>query len=654
MRTSITNNKSVKGLIALSAIALTLSACGGGTSTAAPKASDDKPITQSAPETTTPNQGTDKVVTPEVKEVTPEVKEVTPAPSTQVVTSAPIVTVPTYRVVTPVAPNFVPSVEGILNPAPGVSKPAPSAPNTKDEGIVAPAPGGSTTPNTSTPDVPKEVDHLAEAQAKLLVARDKLAKASADLASLQATRDAVAEELMMAKGRLAEAQKVLDEAKATLQELRAANAEYIQAQARLAETAKAVQEHEARLVALNDALTKAQVTHATAQDNLATARAEAKTATADFTKAEQARNEAVTAYNEAVKAEQANPTGPIDWTASSKQDKAKIIALAIMEKWNAYRASEGLEAIAFHDDIVNTSAAHSERMAGDFGYNHDMNIRLDGYSYHTYMENIMESGYFAETGVDVAEQVDIIFSAWKASKGHNANLLNGSINAGGVGIYIDEEGNIFATMRGFALTDADEHTGFFAPKSGQDSYDLNIEENTEAREDSPHNYAHARNFNKIEATEERVVDVTRTPREIDSSAKDEAEKAYNEAKMTKDKAEDAVAKAESEAATAQVAMDEAQDAIQIESGKTEGLNEAKADAQAEADKYPAPEGLPEAEQAVTTSQGTVDETAKEVADVEAKAQQSEADVEAKQAEVDQAQVEVDEAEQAVDALTPKN
>ncbi|EEH63194.1 SCP-like protein [Gleimia coleocanis DSM 15436] len=622
---------------------------GGGTSSPAlaPKASADKSTTQSAPETT--DQGTNKVVTPEVKEVTPEVKEDI-APSAQVVASVPIVTVPTYRVVTPVAPHFAPSIEGIIAPAPGAYKPVPSNPNTKDGGIVAPAPGGSPV----TPDVPKEVDHLAEAQAKLLVARDKLAKASADLASLQATRDAVAEELMMAKGRLAEAQKVLDEAKATLQELRAANAEYIQAQARLAETTKAVQEHEARLVALNAALTKAQGTHTTAQDNLATARAEAETATANFTKAKQARNEAVTAYNEAVKAEQANPTGPIDWTASSKQDKAKIIALAIMEKWNAYRASEGLEAIAFHDDIVNTSVAHSERMAGDFGFNHDMNIRLDGYSYYTYMENIAISGYFDETGVDVAEQVDGIFSGWKASKGHNANLLNGSINAGGVGIYIDDEGNIFATMRGFALTDADEHTDFFAPKSGQDSYDLNIEENTEAREDSPHNYTHARNFNKIETTEERVVDVTRAPREIDSSAKDEAEKAYNEAKMAKDKAEDAVAKAEAEVATAQVAMDEAQDAIQIESGKTEGLNEAKADAQAEADKYPAPGGLPEAEQAVATTQGIVDATAKEVADAEAKAQQSEANVEAKKADVAKAQVEVDKAEQAVDALTPKN
>jgi hypothetical protein len=106
--------------------------------------------------------------------------------------------------------------------------------------------------------------------------------------------------------------------------------------------------------------------------------------------------------------------------------------LAFLTLINNYRASNGLPSLTMSNSLYNSSEDHSWDMAARNFFSHTGSngsspwdrIRAAGYTYNTYLGENIAAGY-----VDAQS----VFTAWRNSPSHNANMLSANFNAIGVG-----------------------------------------------------------------------------------------------------------------------------------------------------------------------------------------------------------------------------
>jgi uncharacterized protein YkwD len=105
---------------------------------------------------------------------------------------------------------------------------------------------------------------------------------------------------------------------------------------------------------------------------------------------------------------------------------------AFLAKINAYRQSKGLKPLVATRSLDVASYKHSYDMGvkryfshtGSDGSSPWTRMAREGYNYSTTKGENIAAGYAS---------ADAVFNAWKASAGHNANMLNPNFKAIGIG-----------------------------------------------------------------------------------------------------------------------------------------------------------------------------------------------------------------------------
>lgn len=105
--------------------------------------------------------------------------------------------------------------------------------------------------------------------------------------------------------------------------------------------------------------------------------------------------------------------------------------LAFLTLINNYRASYGLPSLTMSNSLYNASENHNWDMANQRFFSHTGSdgsspwdrIRRAGYTYNTYLGENLAAGY-ADAGS--------VFTAWRNSPGHNANMLGANFRAIGI------------------------------------------------------------------------------------------------------------------------------------------------------------------------------------------------------------------------------
>jgi len=105
---------------------------------------------------------------------------------------------------------------------------------------------------------------------------------------------------------------------------------------------------------------------------------------------------------------------------------------ALLNLINQYRQANGKRALAMHSGVTRAAAWFSRDMAtrNYFAYNHvdangrtiDQRLRWCGVTFSNWAENIY-------AGSSEAQRV---FDAWRASSGHNANMLRDGVTSAGI------------------------------------------------------------------------------------------------------------------------------------------------------------------------------------------------------------------------------
>lgn len=115
------------------------------------------------------------------------------------------------------------------------------------------------------------------------------------------------------------------------------------------------------------------------------------------------------------------PTPPAPWNLETA-----------LSELNAYRAQNGLSALALNDKLIAASQKHSDDLAsfggaahkGTDGKFHDTRVKREGYNFSTAAENVA-------TG---QRSWEAAFKAWQESPGHNKNLLAPDVTELGVAL----------------------------------------------------------------------------------------------------------------------------------------------------------------------------------------------------------------------------
>jgi len=114
---------------------------------------------------------------------------------------------------------------------------------------------------------------------------------------------------------------------------------------------------------------------------------------------------------------------------------------------NARRESRGLAVLIPDDNLSAVARRHSEDMARRNYFAHEspegnqvmQRVRATGATYRGLAENI-----YRGHGLD--DPADAAAAAWMKSRGHRKNILDGGFSSTGMGIAIDEDGQIYFTQ----------------------------------------------------------------------------------------------------------------------------------------------------------------------------------------------------------------
>jgi uncharacterized protein YkwD len=113
---------------------------------------------------------------------------------------------------------------------------------------------------------------------------------------------------------------------------------------------------------------------------------------------------------------------------------------AFINTLNQYRASKGLQPLLLSDELSESSYRHNHDMAKYKFFSH-YSVKSDWFAANaTPWTRMAASGYDYSTnmGENIAAgqaTAALVFSAWKNSSGHNANMLNSSYKVVGVSFY---------------------------------------------------------------------------------------------------------------------------------------------------------------------------------------------------------------------------
>lgn len=142
----------------------------------------------------------------------------------------------------------------------------------------------------------------------------------------------------------------------------------------------------------------------------------------------------VMSFSTTALAQAAYPNRTAEATCLNAQEKQFLTLI------NNYRASKGLKALKASKSLNMASYTHSLDMAQRAYFAHDTKLPLPaGQSGATFTSRMSDAGYTFNTykGENLAggqSTAQAVFNAWKASSGHNANMLNAKYTVIGIGL----------------------------------------------------------------------------------------------------------------------------------------------------------------------------------------------------------------------------
>lgn len=142
----------------------------------------------------------------------------------------------------------------------------------------------------------------------------------------------------------------------------------------------------------------------------------------------------VMSFSVTASAQTSYPNKTSEATCLNTQEKQFLTLL------NNYRASKGLKALKASKSLNIAAFTHSKDMAARRYFAHDTKSPLPaGQSGAKFTNRMSDAGYTFSTyrGENLAagqSTAQAVFNAWKASSGHNANMLNAQYTVIGIGL----------------------------------------------------------------------------------------------------------------------------------------------------------------------------------------------------------------------------
>ncbi len=132
--------------------------------------------------------------------------------------------------------------------------------------------------------------------------------------------------------------------------------------------------------------------------------------------------------------------------STSGPDRAA--ASHMVERVNEVRAEEGLAALRHADDIAEVAEDWSQVMARDRDMRHNPEYAEQICCWEAATENVAwsEPHRLWRPGDPVLRITDELHEALLASPGHRANLLDANVDEVGIGIHVDDDGNVWITQ----------------------------------------------------------------------------------------------------------------------------------------------------------------------------------------------------------------
>lgn len=428
-----------KPVLAATAIAITLSACGTADNSNEATAEEPTTATSEATEDADGPQSEDKVSdgdesqTDKPADDSDEPIAVGDAPAIADGGTAFYPTAPGTpgRVKAPTLPNVS------VRPAIPVKTTTPAKPIAKPIAKPAPKPAQPAKPTKPAPkpEAPVEPETPSYTAIDLIDAQERLDQA-------QVAYDNALVRLNMGEALAEEAHKNLE----------AAKSELAQAQAAYQAELDALQED---IDALTGVLDEATDNQTTAKANLSASSTQLREALAALEKADQL---VVTSEDNLTKAK--TPTYvDFDYASLSTVEKQRAVSSMVAALINDYRVDAGLHPLPVAWSHDAKSAQWSQKMAKDGKISHDLDNAFDDATNSVgqvaYYENVLSRP--GSTSSDPFTIAKAMVEQWRNSPGHHLNLLNKTPDMQSVGIYFD--GNrVYATWRGYSAWAVDKDT----------------------------------------------------------------------------------------------------------------------------------------------------------------------------------------------------
>jgi uncharacterized protein YkwD len=112
-----------------------------------------------------------------------------------------------------------------------------------------------------------------------------------------------------------------------------------------------------------------------------------------------------------------------------------------LKRINDYRKQNGLKPVVLNPDMVTFSQGYVAQLLENNVYEHsDLNKGV--YTLENLYQSMGFGGFLSIDQEWCNELPELIFSSWKKSKGHNANMLNPGITQVGMSIQIKTKGKV--------------------------------------------------------------------------------------------------------------------------------------------------------------------------------------------------------------------
>jgi serralysin len=134
--------------------------------------------------------------------------------------------------------------------------------------------------------------------------------------------------------------------------------------------------------------------------------------------------------------------------APSEVGANRAAATHMLEQVNDVRAEEGLPPLESADDIAEVAERWSAAMAADQDMRHNPTFADEICCWSVTTENVAwsEPHRLWRPGDPVIRITDELHEALLNSPGHRANLLDANVDQIGIGIHVDNRGNVWITQ----------------------------------------------------------------------------------------------------------------------------------------------------------------------------------------------------------------